>query len=186
MTDYGAIPRRYRGVEFRSTLEADWAATLDALDLDWEYEPTTFTLPSGQRYLPDFHLPQIGTWIEVKGTGVPRVEKARELAGMLTCHCSGRNCECEWYGGQVVLIGHPSGRADFKRFGTLDWHDALNGNALLGKCKHCGKHSWVRPRIALSCRHCRPHERTGCDFDHLANSGEIDFRRADRIEGFDF
>ncbi|WP_037638547.1 hypothetical protein [Streptomyces flavochromogenes] len=102
-----ALPTVYRGTVFRSALEASWAATLDSLGLAWEYEPTTVTLPSGVRYIPDFHLPQIGVWLEVKGNGVPRVEKAIEYGQSLACDCPKFACTCRWIGGELVLIGHP-------------------------------------------------------------------------------
>ena len=74
-----AKPATYHGVVFRSTLEANWAATLDQFGIVWEYEPEVFTLPSGTTYIPDFRLPELGTWLEVKGPTVPRIEKAVEL-----------------------------------------------------------------------------------------------------------
>ena len=99
-TTVEAQPTVYRGTAFRSALEASWAATLDSLGITWEYEPETITLPSGTRYIPDFRLPDIGTWLEVKGVGVPRVEKAFEFAESLTCDCPRvrgiRRCSCRW------------------------------------------------------------------------------------------
>jgi hypothetical protein len=70
-----SIPTSYRGVSFRSRLEATWAYNLDAWGISWSYEPEGFTLPSGARYLPDFWLPDIRTWLEVKGPGVGGLEK---------------------------------------------------------------------------------------------------------------
>lgn len=61
-----AIETRYAGCRFRSRLEARWAVFFDALGIEWDYEPEGFELESG-RYLPDFLLPDCGTWIEVKG-----------------------------------------------------------------------------------------------------------------------
>jgi hypothetical protein len=52
-TQYKAIPTRYSGVNFRSRLEARWAAFLDVLRWDWEYEPD---LQAGF-VIPDFILP---------------------------------------------------------------------------------------------------------------------------------
>ncbi|MEV5754679.1 hypothetical protein AB0L00_43310 [Actinoallomurus sp. NPDC052308] len=179
------VPRRYNWTDFRSTLESDWAATLDSLGIEWEYEPTKFTLPSGAWYLPDFHLPKIGTWLEVKGTGVPGEEKARELAEALVCHCEA-TCKCAWPGGEIVLLGHASLRSPGKRFGVMHWYDALGGNALLGQCSHCGKRSWVRPRHSLTCRYCKVNDPGGRHFGNLLNTGDVDFRRSDRIEEFDF
>lgn len=46
-----AIPTKYAGVQFRSRLEARWAAFFDLLEWKWEYEP--FDLDG---YIPDFVL----------------------------------------------------------------------------------------------------------------------------------
>lgn len=61
-----AIETRYAGYRFRSRLEARWAVFFDTLGEPWEYEKEGFELPSG-RYLPDFWLPGLGCWFEVKG-----------------------------------------------------------------------------------------------------------------------
>jgi len=60
-----ARPTTYRGTPMRSRLEASWAAAFDIHGLLWEYEPRAFADQTGQ-YLPDFHLPTRGLWIEVK------------------------------------------------------------------------------------------------------------------------
>src|SRR5262245_10502329 len=75
-----SIKTTYRGVLFASTLEADWAKTLDAMRIVWEYEPEGVTLPDGQRYRCDFYLPRIRTWLEVKGPHDQRLDKAGVLA----------------------------------------------------------------------------------------------------------
>ncbi len=56
----------YRGYRFRSRLEARWAVFFDALGLAFQYEPEGFDL-GGVWYLPDFYLPDIRCWVEVKG-----------------------------------------------------------------------------------------------------------------------
>lgn len=53
------------GYRFRSRLEARWAVCLTHLGCEWEYEPQGFEI-GGQRYLPDFYLPAIGAYVEVK------------------------------------------------------------------------------------------------------------------------
>lgn len=55
----------YSGVLFRSLLEIRWAALLDYFGYRWDYEPKAFTVSSGG-YLPDFYLPDLGMWAEVK------------------------------------------------------------------------------------------------------------------------
>jgi hypothetical protein len=67
-----AIETSYKGYRFRSRLEARWAVFFDHLGIAWKYEPEGFekTENGGERvirYLPDFYLPESGTWVEVKG-----------------------------------------------------------------------------------------------------------------------
>lgn len=67
------IETTYGGCRFRSRLEARWAVFFTRLGLDWEYESQGYRAafevgPEGKRfaYLPDFHLPQLGLYVEVK------------------------------------------------------------------------------------------------------------------------
>ena len=168
-----ALPTWYAGTTFRSALEAGWAATLDSLHIRWEYEPETIELPSGVRYIPDFRLPQIGVWLEVKGTGVPRVEKAIELGETLACRCGG-TCACRWPGGELVLIGHPPKRYDpwcdpemegahhwsmtrafYRHGGHPAWATAHGREAWLARCPDCRQAGWFEFRAPLQCRACR-------------------------------
>ena len=66
-----AIETSYAGCRFRSRLEARWGVFFDKLGVKWLYEPQGFELPSGECYLPDFHLPDLGLWVEVKGDPSP-------------------------------------------------------------------------------------------------------------------
>jgi len=68
------IQTRYNGYRFRSRLEARWAVLLDTLGLQWEYEPQGFVL-GADAYLPDFWLPVMQVWLEVK----PRNPNEREV-----------------------------------------------------------------------------------------------------------
>ncbi len=51
MPEVHAIPTVYKGIEFRSRLEAKWAIMFDYLDWPWQYEPVDF-----KGYIPDFHI----------------------------------------------------------------------------------------------------------------------------------
>lgn len=62
-----AIQTRYAGCLFRSRLEARWAVFFDALGIEWEYEKEGFNLGEAGLYLPDFWLPPLNAWFEVKG-----------------------------------------------------------------------------------------------------------------------
>lgn len=61
-----AIETKYKGYRFRSRLEARWAVFFDALGIRFEYEKEGFDLEDVGRYLPDFWLPQVNMWAEVK------------------------------------------------------------------------------------------------------------------------
>ena len=56
----------YNGYKFRSRLEARWALCLDALGVEYAYEPEGYYV-GGTPYLPDFWLPDYHCWFEVKG-----------------------------------------------------------------------------------------------------------------------
>ena len=71
----------YRGYRFRSRLEARWAVFFDALEIEWQYEVEGYYL-STQPYLPDFWLPKLETFVEIKPTkeaGEQAVSLMKEL-----------------------------------------------------------------------------------------------------------
>ena len=74
-------PTSYHGITFRSKLESLWAVFFDAHKIKWQYEPESVTLPSGE-YIPDFWLPELEMWVEVKGaiTSSKAVNRIAELA----------------------------------------------------------------------------------------------------------
>lgn len=61
-----AIETRYKGYRFRSRLEARWAVFFDAMGEPWQYEPEGFILPTVGPYLPDFYLPNMQMYVEIK------------------------------------------------------------------------------------------------------------------------
>jgi len=66
MNNIKAIETWYKGIKFRSRLEAKWAVFFDACDIKWEYELEGYEI-DGEKYLPDFYLPELDTYVEVKG-----------------------------------------------------------------------------------------------------------------------
>ena len=74
MTKIQPRPTIYKGIKMRSRLEARFAAGLDLIGADWEYEPHCFASEHGQ-YLPDFKVagPWADWYIEVK-PNVPDLE----------------------------------------------------------------------------------------------------------------
>lgn len=61
-----AIETEYKGILFRSRLEARWAIFFDAFKLNWTYEPDCFVLSNGQKYTPDFYISDFDLFIEIK------------------------------------------------------------------------------------------------------------------------
>lgn len=92
-----AIETVYNGYRFRSRLEARWAVFFDALGIQYEYEKEGFELDGGERYLPDFWLPQQEIWVEVKPEA-PEDVRATKTAQLVKA--SGR--------GAWIVAGEPS------------------------------------------------------------------------------
>lgn len=138
-----AIPTEYKGITFRSKLEASYAKTLDELKIKWSYEHNGYDI-DGVRYLPDFWLSEIGTFLEVKGPVIPGAEKARKLAVALNPE------EESWWSPKfLVVIGNESGEL---RLAADDSHVSL------AQCQRC-KRYWFMPDIgSYSCRNCGIHE----------------------------
>lgn len=70
----------YRGVKFRSRLEARWAVFYDSLGLRWQYEKEGFKFDRSGLYLPDFWLPDFQYWTEIKGKPPTAGELAKASA----------------------------------------------------------------------------------------------------------
>jgi hypothetical protein len=140
-----AKPTQYDGHLFRSKHEAKFAYILNQLNLDYQYEPTMFewplpstsslhaSHPSGTiRYTPDFYLPTINTFIEVKPKYPLYVEQVK--AYLLACSEKKK----------VVIMWSLSPRGidwTFPKFFSIAY--LPNGHAvanhLLCKCVACGK-----------------------------------------------
>ena len=170
-----AVPTEYGGTTFRSRLEADWAMTLDGAQIKWQYEPEAITLPSGTVYIPDFWLPEIGVWLEVKGPNVPRIEKATELARARTCRCE-LKCTCSWPGGELVIVGRQSFPSDGlepgrrPRAGYAAWETPAGLSAYYMACSSCHRAQWITMRRPWRCRACRA----------VVEEGAVLHRSADR------
>lgn len=166
-----AKPLAYAGVQFRSTLEADWACTLDHYGIAWDYEPEKVTLGSGSRYWPDFRLPDLKTWIEVKGPAVPRTEKAVEYAEEMLSQ------------GWIVLMGFTPARRSLSPYlweRYLQWNDAAGYDSRFAMCQECSAWQWLRPQLSLRCRRCGAKHQ-----GLLATSGEMPFRTVPAERGAD-
>jgi hypothetical protein len=78
-----AIETEYQGYRFRSRLEARWAVFFNSLGVAYEYEKEGFDLGDGRWYLPDFWLPSLEAWVEIKPTRSAGDEEARVKCQLL-------------------------------------------------------------------------------------------------------
>ena len=83
MVELKAIETEYNGYKFRSRLEARWAVFFDAIGIKYEYEAEGYDLGKAGWYLPDFWLPGMDMFIEVKGQK-PTAEEIRKCQELST------------------------------------------------------------------------------------------------------
>jgi hypothetical protein len=63
----GSWSVEYKGTWFKSDWERRFAQWCDEKELKWKYECFVFKLNDGHYYVPDFELPDVGCFVEVKG-----------------------------------------------------------------------------------------------------------------------
>ena len=135
-----SIPGYYSGVKFRSKLEANYAFFFDEYEIKWEYEVEGYDL-DGLWYLPDFWLPEIKTFFEVKGI-LKNIEKPRKLAEAL---------EGDWSFPEIlVIIGDSHGRV----FSPLHQDSPFS----MANCANCGKYWFYLEEGSWQCRACGEHQ----------------------------
>jgi hypothetical protein len=103
-----SIRTEYKGVVFRSKLEADWAITFDTLGVEWQYEPQGKYYGT-QFYLPDFILPRSHQAVEVKGCW----DTDAQLKGEAYCaHTPPLPYNWDWHPDPDILlvVAEPHGR----------------------------------------------------------------------------
>lgn len=139
------LETRYAGYRFRSRIEARWAVFFTRLGLDWEYETQGFKVGRTQLpYLPDFYLPVLNLYVEVKPAFAKKVDpegvrRWEEFAGEVAT---------KWENGRTAIFCGPIPDPDnVTPTGTpegLEWYD--NGIYIVGDCHYswcacpAGKH----------------------------------------------
>lgn len=112
------IQTLHNGYLFRSRSEARWATFWDALNVAYQYETEGFDL-NGVWYLPDFWLPDLKCYIEVKGDEPTKEEECK--AKLLSLH-SGKRV--------LIAIGAP-------------WHDLKISGYHYGIKTDCVRFPWA-------------------------------------------
>lgn len=156
-----AIPTTYRGIEFRSKLEAKYAQAFDRLGIVWEYEGHGFAFDDGTWYCPDFYMPEIDTYFEVKGV----MDEASERKVKMLAE------ECKW-----VVVGGPDGTMTLyegwrNSDGGSGWVISQPGETHIGKCSSCGRYVFWGVG-SYECHSCHGYDGNPCtegSFDDPTN-----------------
>lgn len=118
-----AVPTTYGGVVFRSRLEARYAVLMDAVKINWTYEPERIQLPGGGTYLPDF-VTAAGAYIEVKGAeenlDKPYLIRAASVLGHLSVLGPIPSCR-SGIPGRTVLTSPGNGKVEDVRMWLVWW-----------------------------------------------------------------
>ena len=164
------------GYRFRSRLEARWATFFDALNLEWFYEHEGFYLGDNRTaYLPDFYLPSIETYVEIKGTAPTGIEKAK--AGMLSSYTAKR----VWVTHGSIPYPYPSYDLGFKENGLMFFGDSHGGLWVddfpywFCECEMCGAIG-----IEFEGRSARIH--CGCSHDGHGSGDKCYSANSERIQ----
>lgn len=88
MSEIKPIETVYNGYRFRSRLEARWAVFFDAVGIRYEYEPDGFEV-DGEKYLPDFYLPELDVYAEVKPEDLSRIDEICK-ASRVCCYATNK------------------------------------------------------------------------------------------------
>lgn len=115
------IETMYNGYRFRSRLEARWAVFFDALGVEYEYEKEGYDLGEAGWYLPDFWLPQVDMWAEVK-PGALTIDEERKIDALV----DGTGYVC------LLLCGTPEN----KPYSSISNHGVFGGNHYLTMYKN--------------------------------------------------
>jgi hypothetical protein len=136
------IETHYKGYRFRSRLEARWAVFFDAAGIEYQYEHEGFII-GGRRYLPDFWLPQLKTFVEIK----PTEEAAEQVKPLLHALTASR-------GDRGILIVGPPNLFEPPHITGVDRHRWWNPAEWL-QCPFCDCVSVAIPH-APRCTSCPP------------------------------
>ena len=141
-TTYQAQRTQYKGVWYRSKLEAKVAQALDNLGIAFTYEPQGYKLSNGMWYRPDFWLPYAKQFIECKGK-MDEIDAAK-IVGLVNDH-----------GMPVVVLGYGSVMLVTRMFDApeLDVVTYSSGIQLV-RCAECGKQWFMSTSDTYACRCC--------------------------------
>jgi hypothetical protein len=193
--EFKAIETSYKGYRFRSRLEARWAVFFDTLRMRWEYEKEGFDLGEAGWFLPDFWLPEMRVWFEVK-PGAPCGQDEKKIGGLAlrggravfvavgnipdpdSLDVTGPPWDGEWYGDGLLTL--------CSTFEEEDGKVSLLGDACYAfcQCEGCGlvgvQYEARADRLPCKrCYHCN-------DLIWRMHKGRLKEPAACKVHGTDF
>lgn len=72
----------YKDIKMRSSWETSFAQQLDEKNITWEHEPKVFVIGHAKRYIPDFYLPHLDLYVEIKPACFVTEKVLEKLKGM--------------------------------------------------------------------------------------------------------
>lgn len=145
-----ATPTTYRGIQFASRLEADWAFMLDSMEIAWQYEPNSYVI-GNENYIPDFYLNEQRVWAEVKGPMDDRIEKPRAFQRQLDKSLPEGKLATDPFERELVVILRTANKE------VAVWESALPSDYLaLAYCPFCRRYAFFNGVEGPSwdCRNC--------------------------------
>jgi hypothetical protein len=177
-----SIPTEYRGITFRSKLEASWAEFFDDYDISWVYETVGYDLPlrigkhsdDTIRYLPDFYLPDLESFFEVKGV-MEHIDllKLSSLWWAFSFPYDTKENDNKYkifVGGLKVGVEVVGLCNSLKHESTSNVECAFHAYCL-AQCHECYKHYFVHQSWRWDCPHCG-REGDGLELFHIDESFE--------------
>lgn len=133
-----AIPTIYNGVQLRSRLEGQCALLFDRLRWKWEYEKTSYMLPNGISYMPDFTISlPVGPVYVIEVRGYKTQKGQAQLDGFLELINQGDD-DTPFSPIKFAVIGEPC-KVNFDDGLWVGWCISCGWRiAILNEWKTCG------------------------------------------------
>lgn len=148
------IPTHYNGTNFRSRLEARWAAFADLAGWEWVYEPF-----DGTGYLPDFCFTIANRPLLVEVKPVATAEEARNYLPKIVTGIA------DLWKSDVIVCGLNPLRTLYVDYlnGPDDWHAS---EAVFSNCPRCHDSLNLHPdHVGYGCNKCSYDKRAPAPMD---------------------
>ena len=159
-----SIECTYKGIDFRSLLEARHAKFMDLLGIKWEYERTPIVLDNGDIYTIDFYISHpFVAYVEIKPND-PQDDAMWKCDQV--CKITGQNVYLFTRTNFEPHIWKKEGITPFNGIRALHWHREANGSVTMDESKHV----WTLD------------EHTGCVIDKRRGLGDNRFRHQSLLD----